>query len=236
MATDQGGQRPAGWLPPPPPPPGVPTTPPPPAAWPQPGAPTPKGPPQRPAGPPPPPTGPGPGGPPAPPPPGGHVGAPAVRAPGSNRRWLVLIVGLIVAAAIAGGLVFALGRDDEDDPVATGPATTSADQAPTPAATVSGMTIPLPSVGLLPTTPSVPSAPLPAGEPPGDLGDDAELDALADACFDGDMRQCDILFLRSDFDSDYKTYGDTCAGRQPATTGRLCADVFGTAVPATTIG
>ena len=40
--------------------------------------------------------------------------------------------------------------------------------------------------------------------PPDDLGDDPELDALAQSCFDGDLVACDHLFLQSPIDSDYE--------------------------------
>ena len=57
--------------------------------------------------------------------------------------------------------------------------------------------------------------------PPDDLGDDPELDALAQSCFDGDLVACDHLYLQSPVDSDYEAYGDTCGGRQEAGTGRI---------------
>ena len=57
--------------------------------------------------------------------------------------------------------------------------------------------------------------------PPEDLGDDPDLDALAQSCFEGDLVACDHLFLQSPVDSDYEAYGDTCGGRQEAGTGRL---------------
>ncbi len=67
----------------------------------------------------------------------------------------------------------------------------------------------------------------PAGDgepiPPDGLGDDAELDALADDCFGGDLLACDLLFLAAPVDSAYEEYGDTCGGRQPAGTEDYCA-------------
>jgi hypothetical protein len=62
--------------------------------------------------------------------------------------------------------------------------------------------------------------------PPDGLGDDGTLDDLAQDCFDGDMQSCDDLFLQADVDSAYETYGDTCAGRQPAHTGQYCRVTF----------
>jgi hypothetical protein len=68
--------------------------------------------------------------------------------------------------------------------------------------------------------------PPPEGEPD-DLGTDFSLDRLAEECFDGEMESCDDLYLDAPGGSEYATYGDTCAGRQPANTRRFCSDVFG---------
>jgi hypothetical protein len=51
-----------------------------------------------------------------------------------------------------------------------------------------------------------------AGGPQG-YGDDAELDALYDACADGDGQACDDLFFQSPLGSDYEEFGNTCGGR-----------------------
>lgn len=61
--------------------------------------------------------------------------------------------------------------------------------------------------------------------PPGDLGDDAELDALAQDCFEGDFAACDRLFFESPADSPYEAYGDSCGGRNEP--GRLCVSIYG---------
>jgi hypothetical protein len=61
---------------------------------------------------------------------------------------------------------------------------------------------------------------------PDGLGDDPTFDALAQQCYDGDMQACDDLFLQSDVDSLYETYGDTCAGRQPPGTDVFCTVSF----------
>ena len=58
--------------------------------------------------------------------------------------------------------------------------------------------------------------------PPDDLGDDPDLDVLAQSCFDGDLVACDQLYLQSPVDSDYEAYGDTCGGRQEEESGRYC--------------
>lgn len=52
----------------------------------------------------------------------------------------------------------------------------------------------------------------PAAEP-GDLGDDAELDAFAADCFDGDLTACDTLYYEAPPMSDYEEYALTCGGR-----------------------
>ena len=61
---------------------------------------------------------------------------------------------------------------------------------------------------------------------PDGLGSDPFLDALATSCHAGDMRSCDRLYDRAGTGSDYETYGDTCAGRQPVGTFRFCGDAF----------
>jgi hypothetical protein len=52
-------------------------------------------------------------------------------------------------------------------------------------------------------------------EPPkeGEYGSDPALDALHDACEDGDFAACDQLYLESPPGSGYQTFGDTCGGR-----------------------
>ena len=158
---------------------------------------------------------------------------------------------VVAVAIVAVGSFLVLGSNDDEAPAATGPngsadvvSATSGDvapaSAPAPAMTVTvpAVTIPLPSVGLSPALPSVAqsSGPLSPGQPPSDLGNDAALDTLAAACYAGDMSQCDNLFLQAVFGSDYQTYGDTCAGRQPAGTGQLCTDVFASAASPSTTG
>ena len=63
----------------------------------------------------------------------------------------------------------------------------------------------------------------PAGDDPIDASD-PELQPLVDDCSDGDMGACDELYLSSEVGSPEEEFGDTCAGRQPADTGELCAD------------
>lgn len=60
---------------------------------------------------------------------------------------------------------------------------------------------------------------------PDGLGDDPQLDGLAQDCFDGDFSACDQLFFESPVDSDYEAYGDSCGGRnEPA---GLCVNIYG---------
>ena len=91
-----------------------------------------------------------------------------------------------------------------------------------PASTTTTTTAAPPST-VLQTAP-VP-APAPTQQPTG-LGTDAAMDLYAIACFNGTMQACDNLYDQSALGSAYETFGDTCAGRQPAGTGRYCTDVF----------
>jgi hypothetical protein len=47
----------------------------------------------------------------------------------------------------------------------------------------------------------------------GEYGSDPALDALYDACKDGDFASCDQLYKDSPYGSGYQTFGDTCGGR-----------------------
>jgi hypothetical protein len=107
------------------------------------------------------------------------------------------------------------------------PATTSA-----PPSTAFGDTT---TVFAATTTPSVdPSEPTPSGEvppptfEPTGLGDDPTLDGLAESCYDGDLTACDDLYRGADPGSQYRSYGDSCAGRQAENSGTWCVDAFGT--------
>ncbi|MGH9186904.1 MAG: hypothetical protein ACRD0U_13975, partial [Acidimicrobiales bacterium] len=71
------------------------------------------------------------------------------------------------------------------------------------------------------------SEPAEAGPPapPTGLGDDPELQPLAESCFAGDMTACDDLYFDSEPGSDYEQYGATCGGRADITS--YCVDAFG---------
>ena len=77
----------------------------------------------------------------------------------------------------------------------------------------------------LPETTVPDQIPPPTQEPDG-LGTDADLDELAQECYDAEMQSCDDLYERAPAESEYEAYGDTCAGRQPEHTRRYCTDVF----------
>jgi hypothetical protein len=76
-----------------------------------------------------------------------------------------------------------------------------------------------------PTVPGDSGLPGATTEPDG-LGSDRILDELAHSCYEGDMPACDRLYDQSDAGSDYETYGDTCAGRQPSGTFIYCTETF----------
>jgi hypothetical protein len=87
-----------------------------------------------------------------------------------------------------------------------------------------------PPAGLPPSAVPPPSAVLPpATQQPVGLGGDPALDGAATGCFTGVMSDCVELYLSSYRDpalQRYTAYGDTCAGRQPAGTLRLCTASF----------
>ncbi|MFV0309107.1 MAG: hypothetical protein ACK5OX_15350 [Desertimonas sp.] len=66
----------------------------------------------------------------------------------------------------------------------------------------------------------------PAAREPTGLGDDADLNALAEDCHAGTMGSCDDLYFAASAATEYRIYGDTCAGRQPAGSGMLCTVAF----------
>ncbi|MFV0308204.1 MAG: hypothetical protein ACK5OX_10730 [Desertimonas sp.] len=71
-----------------------------------------------------------------------------------------------------------------------------------------------------------------APTPPDGLGDNPTFDALAQACFGGDLGSCDDLYWRTDVGSAYEEYGATCGGRVAERISGDCAVTLG-ADPAT---
>lgn len=58
----------------------------------------------------------------------------------------------------------------------------------------------------------------------GSYGSDPELDALYDACEEGDYAACDQLYLDSPAGSEYETFGDTCGDRNEPS--GYCEDLY----------
>jgi hypothetical protein len=177
-----------------------------------------------------------------PPPPPGWTPPPTPAAPdGSSRTGLV--IGIVVAVLAALGLgAFFLFRDDNSEaaPELTDPVVPDVTilDVTVPEITVPDLTLPditIPDLSVpdlsvpdftLPSDGSLPGKLPPATQEPDGLGDDQQLDALAQDCFDGDMQSCDDLYQDAPIGSEYQDYGDTCAGRQPALTQRFCVNTF----------
>ena len=56
--------------------------------------------------------------------------------------------------------------------------------------------------------------------------DDDAVYALIATCAIGDMQTCDDLYRQSEPGTEFRTLGDTCAGRQAENTGELCVNAF----------
>ncbi len=102
----------------------------------------------------------------------------------------------------------------------TAPVVTAAPPTTAPVVTVT-------PTSLVPATTVAPGVVPPPTLQPTGLGDDAALNTLAQACYDGDLASCDDLWRQSELGSPYKDFGDTCAGRQPPNTSVWCVDAFG---------
>ncbi len=149
----------------------------------------------------------------------------------------------MAALAVIGVGAFFLTRDDDDgESLASLPTDATVPDVTVPDVTGPDVTIPdvtIPDVTIpvftLPditdfsipdiTLPDLGEIPPPGQEPVG-LGNDPELDRLAQECYDGDMESCDDLYGQSEFGSEYEAYGDTCAGRQETDTNLLCVVAF----------
>jgi hypothetical protein len=138
------------------------------------------------------------------------------------------VAGVVVLAAVAVALWLVLRADDT---YTASDSNSSASSASPEETTSSSSRSSTPSSSARPSSPSSP-APTggegvpPATVPPEGLGDDPDLDQLAQACYDGIMDACDALYLSSEDGSVYRAYGDTCAGRQPEGTTLLCTVAF----------
>ena len=99
------------------------------------------------------------------------------------------------------------------------------DQPPTSSVllTVPDLTIPVTIIVATDAADRIPAA----TEPPSGLGDDAELNDLAQRCHAGGLIACDVLFMHAAQDPDYEAYADTCAGRQGEGTSLFCARMVG---------
>ena len=62
---------------------------------------------------------------------------------------------------------------------------------------------------------------------PTGLGDDVELNDLAQRCHEGGVIACDVLYMLAPGAPSYETYADTCAGRQDEGTSRFCGRMAG---------
>jgi hypothetical protein len=135
---------------------------------------------------------------------------------------LAVLAALAVGGLTALGVHLAVGVGQDAAVAATEDDVPLAASLPAPAGA--------PSSGLPPSAVPPPTAVLPpATRPPTGLGTDPVLDGEAQHCSAGDMTACVQLYLSSYRDpalGRYAAYGDTCAGRQPAGTLRLCTASF----------
>jgi hypothetical protein len=145
--------------------------------------------------------------------------------PSRNHVLLVSLIAGGVAILAAAGVVLwlALGRDGIGAAInraasATASAGGGAATATTPGDPAGGSG---PGLGGA-TVAAIP----PATVPPTGLGSDQVLNGYAQDCYHGNMVSCDIMYVLADQGTSYSSYGDTCAGRQPENTDRLCEEAF----------
>src|SRR5262245_59582959 len=70
-----------------------------------------------------------------------------------------------------------------------------------------------PAPSRLPEATAQPVASVAPGSPPNKLGNNRELNALAQCCSQGVLKACDQLVQKSSAESQYENYGATCGGR-----------------------
>lgn len=134
------------------------------------------------------------------PPQGGGYGQPPNKGRGPLIAWIVL--GVILIAAVVVGILFAtgvIGGGDDDE--TTGTETTTSQEETTEPDTTEPET----------TEPETPGPSTPETDT-GMYGSDPELDALYDACADGDMVACDELYFNSGYGTEYEEFAITCGG------------------------
>jgi hypothetical protein len=126
------------------------------------------------------------------------------------------VLGLIVVVAVAALVVVpALTGDDDDDDQATPTTQTTSDS---PDTTDDGPDT-TDDDGPDTTEDDEPSGgSLPDGQIPPSF-DDATWDALGEACLEGDMAMCDLLYRETDVGSVEEAYGSTCGGRNDEISG-----------------
>jgi hypothetical protein len=122
---------------------------------------------------------------------------------------VAVVVGAVLVLAVIGtGLVLLLrAGDPTPEVVASGPSSSATDDPSAPTGD-----------GGIPTATVTPDG----------LGNDPDLDELAQECFAGDMPSCDDLYELAEPDSLYALYGGTCAGRQDVSDADtvFCTDAF----------
>jgi hypothetical protein len=118
-------------------------------------------------------------------------GPPGGQPPKKNTNTaIVLVVGAVLfLVVIAGGLFFLMRAGDPGGGAAS--SDSSSEGAPSGSEHIP-----------------------PATVTPDGLGNDPELDQLAQDCYDGEMQACDDLYQVAELDPLYRIYGGTCAGRQ----------------------
>jgi hypothetical protein len=108
----------------------------------------------------------------------------------------VVVGAVLLVAAIGAGLFFLSQAGDPTPEAAASSESSSATVAPSEATPTDENGIPSATVA------------------PDGLGNDPDLDELAQECYAGDMDSCDKLYEEAELDSLYALYGGTCAGRQ----------------------
>jgi hypothetical protein len=155
-------------------------------------------------------------------PPGGQP-----RKGNKNTAIALIVAGVVVLAAVGVALWLLLGdNDDSSTASSTSPSSSTAEETTSWSSSSSTSSRPSSSSASASPAPTGGENIPPATVPPEGLGDDPDLDELAQLCFDGSMESCDLLFGASEEGTVYKAYGDTCAGRQPEGTQLLCTTAF----------